>query len=857
MKKLLAIILAISMCISLLPGFAYATGEATNEGAITYNFNSASYGASASVKNGVIKMNTTGIASGGYTTDNSVLPDGYDIDALNEKADARLYTIARLDYNEVFASINTAPWRIDGHYNINPNDPLSINSDHLSFGKAASEVQQGHVAFVIKIEKPGTYKPTIAYGENKRGAKFDVHLVKKNTDEGYGIFSSTSAAKGTSALYNDLSTYEDTYKIGYINMYHKDYDFGASKCNKTTEDLDVITITETGEYYLLFEHNGTDGVGTDGSANPATYTYLYSLSLEPQKVYDYNFNYSTYGATDVISKNTATANGGPDADKVKLENGYEEGVTLTRLDYSEVFAENNTTPWRIDGHRNLDTLVLEDDCISATIKNASINASVPSGHLALIINIEKAGTYIPTLSFGATERGAKYDVHLVKKNEDRGYGIIVDSKTSVDATGETALSTDLTAYGDTYKIGAVNMYEEGTNYGKPIVTDKELAPITIDESDVGEYYLLLEATGAEVVLTGAPKYYTYLYSLNLTDAELLLDYDADFNADEDPLAAYGAEVTTAAVATDGAVIENNTSESDDDGDGIYTISTEKTVGDYSFLYWAKGLSADKKNKVVSDALSFDYKPTEGNNWLIAVYAKEDSETASAEFYDANRQLLYSTDSGTVTVTDSTITIPALPSHPGLGQATHWELAGDEETEYGVGENTTAEFSGTMIFVAQYDNGVETVTVNGTEYDYGTPVTCTANTPEGKTFKGWIKNVNGKNELVSTSSVYKFLAWEDCRVEPIYSDDAESFGSAMKIVLDDFAVGNGTAIMAEFIGIENVVEKGIMFGTTKIAMTGDGNQFTITADEAGTYTGYAIVEDNGTYTEITDGEVVID
>ena len=163
----------------------------------------------------------------------------------------------------------------------------------------------------------------------------------------------------------------------------------------------------------------------------------------------------------------------------------------------------------------------------------------------------------------------------------------------------------------------------------------------------------------------------------------------------------------------------------------------------------------------------------------------------------------------------------------------------------------------MIFVAQYDNGVETVTVNGTEYDYGTPVTCTANTPEGKTFKGWIKNVNGKNELVSTSSVYKFLAWEDCRVEPIYSDDAESFGSAMKIVLDDFAVGNGTAIMAEFIGIENVVEKGIMFGTTKIAMTGDGNQFTITADEAGTYTGYAIVEDNGTYTEITDGEVVID
>ena len=829
MKKLLAIILAISMCISLLPGFAYATGEATNDGAITYNFGYGAYGATKDI--------SRSLGSSGYDTDNSELLDGYDINSV---------TLAHLDYNEVFATVNTAPWRADGHRRTTgmtlKKDELNITAD----ARARSTPPEVHFALIIDIKEPGTYVPTLAYGEGQRGVKYDIHFMKKESDRGYGFYHTDKTGIGAAALYNDLvgtNNIGDTYKIGSVNMYNPSYALNSE--NKTSAELDTITVDEAGEYYVLFE---TVGVGD--AAAKAYYTYLYSLSLEPQKIYNYNFNRGTYGATaDIMDADT---NANYDKEFTALEEGYDiNSVTLARLDYNEVFATKDTSAWRLDGHRYARKRYsyLQEKWLHVQIEKAYADGDA---HLAFLIKIDKAGTYVPTLNYGASPRGMKYDIHFMKKESDRGYGFYNSAKSGI---GTVTLENDLKSFGDTYKIGSVDMYADGENYAS--VTDKaaELNAITVDEADVGEYYLILENTGVHD--TTASYLYTYLYSFNLTDAELLLDYDADFNADEDPLAAYGAEVTTAAVATDGAVIENNTSESDDDGDGIYTISTEKTVGDYSFLYWAKGLSADKKNKVVSDALSFDYKPTEGNNWLIAVYAMEDSETASAEFYDANRQLLYSTDSGTVTVTDSTITIPALPSHPGLGQATHWELAGDEETEYGVGENTTAEFSGTMIFVAQYDNGVETVTVNGTEYDYGTPVTCTANTPEGKTFKGWIKNVNGKNELVSTSSVYKFLAWEDCRVEPIYSDDAESFGSAMKIVLDDFAVGNGTAIMAEFIGIENVVEKGIMFGTTKIAMTGDGNQFTITADEAGTYTGYAIVEDNGTYTEITDGEVVID
>ena len=64
-------------------------------------------------------------------------------------------------------------------------------------------------------------------------------------------------------------------------------------------------------------------------------------------------------------------------------------------------------------------------------------------------------------------------------------------------------------------------------------------------------------------------------------------------------------------------------------------------------------------------------------------------------------------------------------------------------------------------------------------------------------------------------------------------------------------------MAEFIGFgSNVVEKGIMFNDTKIAMTSPGNQFTITADADGIYKGYAVIKNGSGYTLVTDGETEV-
>ncbi|MBQ2741628.1 MAG: hypothetical protein IJF32_02370, partial [Oscillospiraceae bacterium] len=99
-------------------------------------------------------------------------------------------------------------------------------------------------------------------------------------------------------------------------------------------------------------------------------------------------------------------------------------------------------------------------------------------------------------------------------------------------------------------------------------------------------------------------------------------------------------------------------------------------------------------------------------------------------------------------------------------------------------------------------------------------------------------------------------WESCTVTAVY-DEYNYEGNTMKIVIDTFTAGNETGVMAEFIGLSDAVEKGIMFTdsnseTTKISMTTADNQFTVLADAAGTYAGYAILKSGEVYNLITDG-----
>ncbi len=270
------------------------------------------------------------------------------------------------------------------------------------------------------------------------------------------------------------------------------------------------------------------------------------------------------------------------------------------------------------------------------------------------------------------------------------------------------------------------------------------------------------------------------------------------------------------------------------GSELATVVAPDVAG-YDFLYWAKGNTT--KRQILSDKKSFTFKPTVETNYIIAVYvASEGDGDNKAEFYNANGQLIEVKISGKT---------PSLPSMAGYGEAEKWALYGTNDT---YGADAEIAYSGTKIFVAKYDNIKNyQITVDGVEgtYDFGEVVECRTTVPQGKVFKAWAKTVNGKAaEIVSLDPEYDFYAWEACTVTPIFADATAVYsGKARKIILGTLSVGDNTAYMAEYIGLEGAVEKGIMLGSTKIPMATSGTQFTVTDDTQATEVyGYAILAD---------------
>ncbi|MBQ2743832.1 MAG: hypothetical protein IJF32_13665, partial [Oscillospiraceae bacterium] len=374
------------------------------------------------------------------------------------------------------------------------------------------------------------------------------------------------------------------------------------------------------------------------------------------------------------------------------------------------------------------------------------------------------------------------------------------------------------------------------------------------------YYLLFRVVGNDERLTSTGGMQTVFKSFKLTYVPSVADEAFDY-AEEAYTASDTATVTALAAYGNGDAVED--SEVISLGAVEYgkacTVSVkdetvEKEGKTYSFLYWARGaVTGNPNKKVLSTEASFSYMPSEGNNILIAVYEEPGAEKSEA-FYNYNGQLLadLNTENGK---------LPTLPSMAGFeAPAKKWVQLGTN-AEFDAGADVSG-ISGGKVFMAKYDAPISNIeiTVNGVAdtYSYGDTVTCTPSAPEGKVFMYWTKTVGGAQEaeIVSMEENYSFSAWESCTVTAVYGDKVPSLAKAMrKIVIGTFAAGSENAIMAEFIGFDDALEKGIMLGEQKLAMTTDKTQFTVINDDTGaaSVVGYAIVSDgNGGYSIITDG-----
>ncbi len=569
----------------------------------------------------------------------------------------------------------------------------------------------------------------------------------------------------------------------------------------------------------------------------------------------FNFSAAAYGSeTDIV-----------------LESEDENVTTIKKIDDSNNFANKDTDEWLIDGYYALNTVCLTSNTPdTTTCKYAMANAmhwytksyglinhvtkgGTPtgdaSGTVAIILEMNEEGTFTPEIKIGKGPTSSNYEFYLAPKSAYKGTEY---AYASVYVSNRAPLN-------DVYKAPDSNLIKLGEYdcYSENVGTETlEFDPVTI--SSKGQYYLYAVAHIEDRAnpATGKDQYATNLFYINFTPCSAQDAANAAFTAEEDPDYSSATAPETASVKTlalYGDTSDTIGTESVTYGETATINEVPATVtredGTYNFLYWAKGLENGVGNKhiISTSNESFSYKPHEGNNYLIAVYEKEGAEKEAA-FYDRNGQLL------NLEITDGKL--PALPAMAGLGDATGWEQLGtNAEFEGGA----AAPETGDMVFMAKYNEPTKNIaiSINGVSnnYAYGDPVECKIDEAKKDSFSYWFKTINGEwGQIVSLDETYTFNAWEPCTVTAVYNGNVE-LANPRKIVLSTFSVGdNLTAVMAEFIGFDGAKEKGIMFGTKKIAMTTDYAQFTITndTDAAVTVTGYAIVGDE----KYVDGEVTV-
>ncbi|MBQ2743049.1 MAG: hypothetical protein IJF32_09615, partial [Oscillospiraceae bacterium] len=439
-----------------------------------------------------------------------------------------------------------------------------------------------------------------------------------------------------------------------------------------------------------------------------------------------------------------------------------------------------------------------------------------------------------------------------------------DKQSTYVRPAKLTLSENSNIPGDVGTVGGINdgktnVYTEGdeialTYTANNSVDGTELTPVVSDVESLDESVITIDGDTATAVGAGnatiTANINGYPASWDVTvQSKDIVDAFSDVDASGSVPVGEKASINILTYSTDGT---KQTYE--DTVNAEYNKATSITAPDlgedYQFLYWAKG-ATDSKQIIPGETCTI--YPTVETTYLIAVYEPTDAaEGNKVEFYNYNGQLL-----------DCEIgqdgKMPPLPYMTGYGKAKHWVHYGTDKT-YEAEVDASAFATGTHIFVAQYNDLEENITVtaeNCTVNDkssatvkFGDKVTCTAN-GEG-TFKWWTKTVNEKTEIVGLDTTYTFNAWETCTVEAVYGDKAPTYvGDTMRIILDELTVEGTTnkAYMAEFVGLDRAVEKGIMLGTKKIAMSSKDNQFTVINDtDATDIKGYAILTDG---TLITD------
>lgn len=894
MKKVISVILALALCISLIPAaFATDTGYewARNPKTYVYEFNNSAH-----------ETNTA-------------------------EADNWLH---KVEHSIATAASGTQEWGFVGlqnFHNYYTTDTWLNMAAHVRedggtpyFGPGTNApTGEYKTAFGLEldVDASGKYTPSITFKTGTSAPIVDIFLVEKPADENEAKdwyspvrYNESGNASGidTKNFYEHVENTDSSNRIGIgINMY------GSTTVNKTVA-LSPVTLDANKNYFLLIVPCGKDPQATveeySSSAYDSAVIKLVSFELSEElteenvETLEYIFDAdvmntemipkSTYSNGDSTSirynsttgavvalynlhlanwKKTASVKHNGDAIATTKIPASGSGTTYVVCDPYYTLDLTKTAPYAIDsiisasgttngklingGNSNMSSGGYLQGLFTPTLYDSSNTENykpnpADRAHVAIRLNIPYSGKYKLSIS------------NTYYKETDTAYG-----------PAHAATKVYFGAAPVSYSTAAINAIPSSSDYtalgwqlknsmyiGEALASSTAVDGFTIDVPVAGEYYVAFLTFPESLTNWNSTVYASNgLQMFNLSSITLT-PLPGEMGAEETAIAAVAntmtkdiAEESSHNLSNSAVVNVLTTTVNSDNDTSLHTVTpytttrgAELTVeapkyDDYTFLYWTKGIGADRR--VVSDSESYTLKAPAGGTYLTAVYkAKTDTQT-SVVFFDAAGNELSRTlyDEGEAIVFPS---VPSLTDHTFEG----WALAG----ETGTVENATAT-GNQMIFVAQFSEEPTgksvAVKVNGvaTNYAYGSLVEVSATERKdgngSDVFLYWTKD----NEIVSFDKNYSFLAAENCGLEAVYGAYKPSITDSLRriIISESFA---------EFIGLDAAKEKGVLFNknggevsletaTHKIAVKNGGNQLKFENDltSVASVIGYAIMDDD--------------
>ncbi|MBE6911325.1 MAG: hypothetical protein E7473_02270 [Ruminococcaceae bacterium] len=758
---------------------------------------------------------------------------------------------------------------------VNENGPVYDPGEAMT-GKLTGTIWRNAFAVELDIEESGTYNASLDFKTYQYAPIVDVYLIEKPT---------ANWADNTEFYYNLMGVSGRTGLPSSARI-GKNINFYASTSSMKSIELMPVTLDSSKNYYLIIvpvgmhdtplNHvkNNLNGYGRFADARVWLYNFTLSQRLpQDAEMLSYKLQHASMNSNfPTVADYTTVVNTGGKwkgysrvynldffdwEKKTKIISDGADGVKEGENEYYSLDL-TKTAPFKVDSRSSNITVPYVDTAYTTRMTYAKYTDSLSTRpHVALRLNVPYAGRY-------------QLEVVQVSGNGDSGSRAF--TKVYFGKAADTYNATDIQSKidsGDYEHLGWYNYWEGSFKKSATSTADEnKVSYFTVDVPAAGEYHLLFdtcaESRNFNTGVDSSNGQWFRLGQVNLTpvpgvlsEAEVKVQTIANTMTADIAVESADAAPTAATVNVLTRDIEGNadasavvTTISGNVGSNLTATAPEKDG--YEFLYWEKGIGNNRR--VVSYEPEYSFKAVSGGMWLTAVYRNTSSEALPVIFYNAtgdelSRALYNSGDEVEVP------SVPAFENYTFIG----WKCA-ETGDSYASGDAIKAEGK-QMRIVAQYED-VQTpsIVINVTggtgagTYTYGDTVTVSATEREGgngsKVFCYWTKN----GETVSFGKSYTFRATESSNLVAVYEDYKPSVTQELRRII---VSGN----FAEFIGLDNASEKGILFNenggdatfanaTHKIAMTGDGNELKFENDlgNNSTMTGYAIVDGKVIYSK---------